>query len=634
MKKLLSLSLAIITAVTFFCANLYITPTTYAAEEKDSTHPLLTTLTSKQVTEQYPEITQEIVEGLTSLSTDISIDNELKISEDYIEDIYSSILCENPQLFYVSSLVVDVSSKNPEGTLFSLRPTYIFDIEEIPDIITQFEQRADYFLSNIDENASDFCKCRCLHDLIALNCKYCQSEDNGASTPYVYTAYGAIVAGEAYCEGYTLAYNYLLDRLGINNEYVQSLEVNHAWSLVEIDGDYYHVDIAYDDPTPDTLGRVFHDYCIVSDGQMNAYDSDENNSFKHTGWVSTISADNNQYNTDWWRGVETAIYTIGDYDYYIDHTYSASLYGGLMAHNNTTDEETELVQIETRWYVDGKTNIYWQGNFSYLYYDGEYLYYNDTQNVCKYDITSSQASLYYTKPDTISYYIYGFTGFVDDKMYISAKASPNDEDIIYEIENNVSSGGDGSDSGDPMDSTSATEPTTSSGSSSSGTITITPDVEIPEYTYSKKLSVGKTYTLSISDVAENSTLSYTSSKPSVVKVLNNGKIAALKKGKSTVTMTIKQDSQTVGIVKCKITVSKDPTLSKKTVTVKKGKKATVKINGKVSSINNKYTNTKYAKITSSTSAKTLKVKGLKKGKTTLKVKVNGVKTLKLTVKVK
>ena len=40
-----------------------------------------------------------------------------------------------------------------------------------------------------------------------------------------------------------------------------------------------------------------------------------------------------------------------------------------------------------------------------------------------------------------------------------------------------------------------------------------------------------------------------------------------------------------------------------------------------------------AKVTSKKSAKSLKIKGLKKGKTTLKITVNGVK-LKLKVKVK
>ena len=69
------------------------------------------------------------------------------------------------------------------------------------------------------------------------------------------------------------------------------------------------------------------------------------------------------------------------------------------------------------------------------------------------------------------------------------------------------------------------------------------------------------------------------------------------------------------------------------VKVKKGKTVKVRVIGKAPGTKNTYKNTKYAKITSKRTASVLKVKGLKKGKTTLKIKVNGV-TLKLKVTVK
>ncbi len=92
-------------------------------------------------------------------------------------------------------------------------------------------------------------------------------------------------------------------------------------------------------------------------------------------------------------------------------------------------------------------------------------------------------------------------------------------------------------------------------------------------------------------------------------------------------------------ISCKVIVKSNPKLTqnRKTVnsiTVKKRAKAILEIKGKADLIDNAYTNTKYAKIISDKSAKSIIVKGLKKGITTLKVKVNGVKTLKLKVIVK
>lgn len=115
-----------------------------------------------------------------------------------------------------------------------------------------------------------------------------------------------------------------------------------------------------------------------------------------------------------------------------------------------------------------------------------------------------------------------------------------------------------------------------------------------------------------------------------VATVKKGKITALNKGKVTVTATLTTGKK----LTCKVTVTTAPKLSKTNVNVKKGGTVNVKLSGKVSSINNKYTNTKFAKITSKANATGLKIKGLKKGNTTLKIKVNGVKTLNLKVKVK
>ena len=110
---------------------------------------------------------------------------------------------------------------------------------------------------------------------------------------------------------------------------------------------------------------------------------------------------------------------------------------------------------------------------------------------------------------------------------------------------------------------------------------------------------------------------------------SSGTIYGLKKGTIKVSM---YDTNGEGYI-CTVKVTTNPKLSKKSITVKKGKKVTVKIKGKSALVKNVYKNTKIAKVVSKKTAKKIKIKGLKKGKTTLKIKVNGV-TLKLKVKVK
>lgn len=119
----------------------------------------------------------------------------------------------------------------------------------------------------------------------------------------------------------------------------------------------------------------------------------------------------------------------------------------------------------------------------------------------------------------------------------------------------------------------------------------------------------------------------------VAKVNSKGVITALNKGKTTVIVTLKDGNK----LNCKVNVTTAPKLSKSTVNVKVGKTVKVKALGKAKNIalkwtvSNKNVNTSIAK---KISASVLNIKGVKKGKTTLKVKVNNVKTLTLKVNVK
>lgn len=134
----------------------------------------------------------------------------------------------------------------------------------------------------------------------------------------------------------------------------------------------------------------------------------------------------------------------------------------------------------------------------------------------------------------------------------------------------------------------------------------------------------------------------TSSSPKTVKASKNGKITMLKGGNSDVKVTLKSgkkftlnvnDDDMNGYPRLEKKNSKGRYVKAKAISVKKKKSVSVKLRGKAYSINNVYTNTKKAKITSKKSAETIKIKGLKKGTATLKIKVNGVKTLKIKVSV-
>lgn len=129
----------------------------------------------------------------------------------------------------------------------------------------------------------------------------------------------------------------------------------------------------------------------------------------------------------------------------------------------------------------------------------------------------------------------------------------------------------------------------------------------------------------------NGTVRTWSTSSKKIATVSKGKVVALTKGRVRITATLTNGKK----LTCYVTVTTSPKLSRTTLNLKKGKTATVKLTGKVANINNKYYNySKVAKIVSKANATSIKVKALKKGTTTLKIRVNGVNVLRLKVKVK
>ncbi len=389
---------------------------------------LLDKYSTQEIIAMYPEVSSYLAREFRALNTDIAL-GDYNISVENIDAIYFSVLSENPDIFYVSPHDFASTSESESDILVSIRPKYLFKTEEIPDKIAEFKKSADYILAGVDKNWSDVYKCRYLHDMIAQYVHYDMDVNN--SDMLIRTAYGALIDNNAVCEGYTMAYNYLLGQLGIEAHFIQSTKMLHAWSYVKLGGSYYHVDVTYDDPSYDNLGRVNHDYCLVSDKQLSA-------DGEHHDWIHGTKASDTSLDNVWWRNINTIIFPIDGYDYYMDQTYNSSVYGALMRRNIETGSKSLIKQVSTRWNVDGISDAFWERAYCYLTYDGEYLYFNDTQNVYRHKPDgSANCEVLYKKPESIKYNFYGVAMKMDGNLYATIKQNPNVEDEVYFLDKNA-----------------------------------------------------------------------------------------------------------------------------------------------------------------------------------------------------
>lgn len=118
----------------------------------------------------------------------------------------------------------------------------------------------------IKPSMSDYEKLVKLNDYITDRVEYDGNYYRNNIPRVSYTAYGALKYGKAVCEGYAETLGLMLTIAGVENERIAgtitSSGVGHAWNLVKIGGEYYHVDATWND----TSNNMF---LLVSDEFMS-----------------------------------------------------------------------------------------------------------------------------------------------------------------------------------------------------------------------------------------------------------------------------------------------------------------------------------------------------------------------------
>jgi len=149
--------------------------------------------------------------------------------------------------------------------------------------IATVSEKVDWIVSNyITSGMSERKKARLLHDWLIYNADYDYSYSNS-------TAAGVLLEGTGVCNSYSLAYQQLLNKAGIENTLLVGTEsMDHIWNLVKIDGQWYHVDVTWDDSYRGTTAKYF----LVTDKKISS---------DHY-WDSPVHADANQVGFVEWNG--------------------------------------------------------------------------------------------------------------------------------------------------------------------------------------------------------------------------------------------------------------------------------------------------------------------------------------------
>ena len=303
--------------------------------------------------------------------TDISL-SQYNIPSSYAGTLVSGVVNEHPDLY-----AVDVGHTytyySSSGYCVKIAATYNAGYDD-----AVFQDAVNEALSSLDYNMDDMQKAITLHDYLVLNCEYYTDSNTYPDT--VYDAYAVLVDRKAVCQGYALAYKYLLNQAGIDCYMVTSSQMNHAWNLVELNGQYYQVDTTWDDPLQDRLGYARHKYMFVSD---EAFQSSRD----HYGWQVTyrnqavnLVADDTTYDNAFWVDINSPFIIKDNNFYYVNRNTRKITKRGY-----TTGEESSIYVISDTWRPTNSPSSYYTASYSGLFALGDRLYFNTPDYV--YSIT-------------------------------------------------------------------------------------------------------------------------------------------------------------------------------------------------------------------------------------------------------
>ena len=183
------------------------------------------------------------------------------ISSDKIVEILQYVLYDSPSLFYVKAEKINIISAIVKKKMIL---EYLYDNRNILLYKERVINKAKWIISKSCKNKKNSYECiKNLYQYFVSNCSY---ENNDYLS---YTLIGALLEEEAVCQGYAYAFKYILDILQIRNIVVSGTlqGVNHAWNMVWIDNQAYHVDVTAGITTSAEIG-INYDYLLVNDDAM------------------------------------------------------------------------------------------------------------------------------------------------------------------------------------------------------------------------------------------------------------------------------------------------------------------------------------------------------------------------------
>lgn len=177
---------------------------------------------------------------------------------------------DHPEVFYLKSQYSSYVLSSFNGNIGYVKLNYTeLNKEEIQSKIDKMNEKINSYIIGLD-GLSEYEKEIKIHDKLSYDVEYSKLEE----LPRAYhTAEGTLLENIGVCDSFSKALQLIYNKAGIDSIIVLGSLDNsaHAWNLVKIEDDWYHVDLTSSHSIYDETGIVNHAYFNLTTDEIKKF---------------------------------------------------------------------------------------------------------------------------------------------------------------------------------------------------------------------------------------------------------------------------------------------------------------------------------------------------------------------------
>lgn len=228
----------------------------------------------QQLNKQEQEIYKIFYNGIMAHEEIIPIPIHGEFSSNRFERIFTAITKDNPLIYFLNQSACSMA-KDIFGHI-AICPQYFFTKEKVKEYNRKIEQVVNNLVGQLNLlECSDYEKELQIHDWICKNIEYDYEGSDKSKLSRVIASHnilGVFGYHKAQCEGIAKAVKVLLNAVDercivVTGDAIKDREnVSHAWNIVNIGGEPYHLDVTWDiGSTEKDRQYLAHDYFNLPD---------------------------------------------------------------------------------------------------------------------------------------------------------------------------------------------------------------------------------------------------------------------------------------------------------------------------------------------------------------------------------